>query len=140
MSLRLNAVDSKGKLIWKVSLNMKNALHRIYKGPELSQQKFRKLFAQALLENDYVDDSSPRRSKRSKNRLSGHLLKSLPKNRTFDRSGNQVFTKTEYIQLKCSVCRRRVRSYCQCRPGTIYCLNCYTDHISEVDIDKSNEH
>ena len=117
-------------------VNIKNALHKIYKQPEHSQQGFRKLFAKALLENDYVNDNSPRRSKRSKTCLSGHLLKSLPKNKTFDCSGNLSYTKTEYIQLKCSECGKRVRSYCQCNPGTMYCLNCYAHHISNVGFDE----
>ena len=101
-----------------------------------SQQEFRKLFAHEMVHNVYLQQEVARSSTRSdqKSPSGGHKLLSVPPYRTFNGT-TMVKCKTRYIQLKCSECPARIRTYCSCRLGLMLCMPCYQRHLLDASFD-----
>ena len=125
-------------LLAVTEVNTRLALKRIYNQNTGSQQEFRRSFAHALIFNHYYETEkgikSPTRQKRR--RYSQHSLVSLPPYKTFQ-GANIVKCKTKYIQLKCSSCPKRTRTYCQCCLGVPLCKECFTIHCMDVSTPSS---
>jgi len=116
-------------LLAVTEVNIKLTLEQIYGREETTMLNFRKTFAYALINNDYLrEEARPlRRSPRSE-RTQGHSFKSLPPFKTFSRAGHLVDCKTKYIQLWCKNKCCRVRTYCTCTPGRMLCNDCFHSH------------
>ena len=48
------------------------------------------------------------------------------------KNGAFVACQTKFAQRQCVTCRRKVRTYCSCNPGRTLCINCFTEHVSQV--------
>jgi hypothetical protein len=100
------------------------------------QLEFRRLLAKDLIYNPYLDtdeDDSPskRKSKRQRESL-GHELMRIPRGKKF--SGVRlVAAKSNYAFNFCSCREKRVRTYCKCNPGVLYCSLCFVTHCNETD-------
>ena len=65
-------------------VNCRLTMTHLYGQPERSQQDFRRIFSEALINNPYqYEKNNQRQSKRSRKAFSAHDLRSLSKNRTF---------------------------------------------------------
>ncbi len=40
-------------------------------------------------------------------------------------------TKTDYVRLKCGICKTDTRTYCACNPSVPLCERCYYNHEAE---------
>ncbi|KAG7368134.1 hypothetical protein IV203_030877 [Nitzschia inconspicua] len=59
-----------------------------------------------------------------------HQLLALPTYKKFQGS-KIVDAQSQYPQKLCQCRSHRVRTYCQCSPGTHYCNQCYAEHVAE---------
>jgi hypothetical protein len=114
-------------------VNCRFARKEIYAQTELTQQEFRRLFARELIQNVYLLLPGERRTtpRTGKQKRSLHSLDTIPPFRTFKNS-EIVAARTQYIQLKCSSCNKRVRTYCPCSPGIVRCSSCFANHVIEA--------
>ena len=111
-------------------VNMKLTYESSYQADKTSQQEFRRKFFNAMVDNNYLEEEKEKKMRRTSPRLatSAHNLVSLEPYKTFD-GASLVRCKTRYIQLKCTGCSARIRSYCSCRPGVMLCMLCYQKHL-----------
>ena len=113
-------------------VNMKLISEYYYGCDKTSMLDFRKRFAKEMIYNIYLEQENKRRSQMiTRCQETAHSLESLAPFSTF-RGSNFARCKTRYIQLRCSSCPKRVRSYCRCAPGIMLCCACYSKHLFEV--------
>lgn len=88
----------------------------------------------SIVDSDILDFEESLRSIVTPQQLSAHQheLISIPKKSTFDRNGMLISCKTDYIQKLCKCKGRRVRTYCSCSPGIMFCKRCFAGHIQDV--------
>jgi hypothetical protein len=98
------------------------------------QLEFRRLLAKDLIYNHYVasQDVSPRASKRLRDIL-GHELLHIPRKKKFS-GARLVPSKSNYAFNFCFCREKRVRTYCRCSPGTLFCSLCFVTHCNEVAV------
>ena len=73
------------------------------------------------------------RKKRSRGPGSpGHELVSCPTHTGMWNTGDIgcTKTKTEYVKIKCAICKTNIRTYCNCNKKVPMCKKCYGVHIS----------
>jgi Transposase IS4 len=116
-------------LLSVTEVNVKLALKYFYNVDIQSMIEFRKLFAKALIGNEHWirHEESLRRSDRLAS-ISQHKLVMIPAGKKF-LNGQLVSSKCKYALAKCSTCKSRVRTYCQCTPGVRLCNECYAKHV-----------
>ena len=94
---------------------------------------YRKQLAKELIFNDYLqeqDDGTPSSSRKSPR--TAHALQKIPAFKKF--SGTRlVKAASKYPQCSCFMCKKKVRTYCQCTPGQIICGECHLQHVLEAD-------
>ena len=101
----------------------------------LPQLKFRRMLVRDLINNPYraeeLNSMKKRRSKRVVEARGCKLVR-IPTGMKF--SGTRlVKSKSKYPFNRC-VCREmRVRTYCQCSPGTLRCNSCFATHMLELE-------
>eukprot|EP00980_Cylindrotheca_fusiformis_P024084 scaffold11524_cov91-Cylindrotheca_fusiformis.AAC.3 len=97
---------------------------------QLPMLEFRKKFAYALINNDYLREEQEelRRSGRLlvENR---HKLAVLEPGKKF-KNFEIVDAQSLYPQAKCAHCPRRTRNYCTCSIGVLRCKFCYPIHFT----------
>ena len=125
--------------VTEVNVNLAEAYFVLHKEPK-PQIEFRKLLAQDLIHNGYLDQEAEaqqtRRSKR-KTTVEVHCLRSLKPYRKV--SGTKIVrAKSKYPQAKCTMGHRKVRTYCACSPGVLQCDQCYALHCIEVGYQSAN--
>ena len=91
----------------------------------------RKLIAQQLIENKYLD-KEVRENNWRKRRADEHRLITLPNYNKF-RNSHIVTCKSKYQKWICSCRAHCVRSYWSCSPGIIRHVECYTEHHIDVE-------
>ena len=96
----------------------------LHKLPKIDAIHARKLIAQQLILNKYIQNTAQSHRKR---RSTDHKLVALPTFRKFKNS-TMVRCKDKYQKWNCSCKAARVRSYCSCSPGIIRCVECYATH------------
>jgi hypothetical protein len=119
-------------------INCQYVLKNIYgKYMDFSTIQFRKRFANALINNSFVQNEVPVESpgRRSVRNRDDCCLVSIPPYKTFKKN-RLVACKTRYIQLQCSNCfGPRCRTYCSCDPGNVLCNPCFVNHVRTKDND-----
>ena len=119
----------------EVNANLANAAFGTEK-KLLPQLKFRQSLAKELINNPYRTAelnkaSNIKRSKRIAESL-GHDLVGIPPGMKF--SGVRlVKAQTKYPLRKCECGKARVRTYCTCSPGTIWCIQCFASHVINLE-------
>jgi hypothetical protein len=106
-----------------------------YNKPQQSMLQFRKEFSKALINNSLIitqQENEERRATRSSIHTIHELCK-IPKGMKFQ-GGRLTKSSMEYGQYKCVGCSRKIRTYCKCTPGMMYCSEHYAKHIMEVNI------
>ncbi len=103
------------------------------KEPKVPMLNFWKALARELLHNPYLPKKTKIRRKRDWSKNSDHVLINIPTHKKF-KGSKLVPWKTDYFKVNCHRCAKtKVRTYCQCTPGHILCVECYADHrINEV--------
>ena len=114
-------------LLAVTEVNMNLAERHFFGGEEQPMLEFRKQLAKAMMKNDYV---GPKATARRSRRLGKHILLSLAKFEKFHK-GRKVRSQSEYPQATCSECKKKVRSYCSCSPGILFCKDCHVKHVIE---------
>ena len=117
-------------LLSVTKVNSRIALTNLHHQPGRSQQVFRKIVANALINNYYINqERSGITTRKSLRRyLTYHELRSLPKIWTF-RGEVIVPCETTYIQLRCICLVHRVHNYCPYSPGTMQYSLCFADYV-----------
>ena len=87
----------------------------------------RKLIAEQLIHNKYLQKPPDRRRSARKVKVGDCRLVALPPHKKF-KNGNEVHDNTKYNRWKCQCGDACVRTYCQCTPGQFYCPECYASH------------
>ena len=121
-------------------VNANNTKARACGRPATPQIEFRKELARQMLENTCNDDGttchSPIRPGKRKGRANdGHDLVCRPKftSHVWDFDQNEFKkVKSEYQKSPCSVCQKRVRTYCTCNKLLVLCSVCYGVHVAEL--------
>jgi hypothetical protein len=119
-------------LLAVTEVNVMLASTYFYNREETSFLEFRKDFAKSMIHNDHLNkvSSNTRSSDRKRTATKDHALIRLPKKMKF--SGTAlVSANMDYCQWKCSGCKNKVRTYCQCTPGIIRCAECYATHKAD---------
>ena len=80
----------------------------------------RKLIGQQLIENWYLIEENERPKKQPQCGTRYHCLFTLPTFNKFEQ-GQLVKCKSKYQTWKCSCRAARVRTFCICTPGVLYC-------------------
>ena len=101
-------------------VNIQNAHCYFANLPKVNALTARKLIAQQLIENKYLD-KEVRENNQHKRRADEHKLITLPNYKKF-RNSRVVTCKSKYQKWICSCRAHRVRSYCSCSPGIIQCV------------------
>ena len=100
------------------------------------QLEFRRLLAKDLINNPYLEkeqDDSPNTRKSKRNRdTGGHELQHIPRGKKFS-GARLVPAKSNYAFNFCSCRTKRVRTYCRCSPGVLFCSLCFVTHCNEAD-------
>ena len=84
--------------------------------------KAHKLIAEQLIHNKYLRKPDEKCMSQRKNTNADCHLIALPPHKKFKQS-KEVFDNTKYNHWKCTCGDAHVRTYCQCTPGTFYCVN-----------------
>jgi len=107
--------------------------------PVLDEMSFRKELAEALIFNPYLGADERKMTgdiagTRRKRQHTEHKLVGLGPYEKFNGSGNIVPCNTKYGSWVCRCPgKKKTRcTYCQCSPGTIYCVDCFATHIADV--------
>jgi hypothetical protein len=109
------------------------------------QVAFRRRWAFQALNNRYLPDGtvaplpqesettvSPR-TQRLRQVVESHKLSKIPRFRGRYRGGGRwKVVRTKFLQQKCVVCNKRVRTYCSCDPHKIVCDQHYGEHIATL--------
>ena len=113
-------------------VNIKLVAEYCFRCDKTSQQEFRRSFAKEMIYNIYYEQERNKKGKRSSPRALNfaHDLVPLGPYKTFDGT-SLVKCKTRYIQLKCSRCTSRIRTFCTCSPGVMLCQRCFQLHLLE---------
>ena len=114
-------------------VNVKLVSEYCFACDKVSQQEFRKSFAREMINNIYYERENKRGNGRRtspREKVREHRLVPLGPYKTFDGSA-LVNCKTRYIQLKCTRCPNRIRTFCVCTPGVMLCQECWFDHTLE---------
>ncbi len=103
------------------------------KEPKVPMLNFRKALARELLHNPYLPKKTKMTRKRDQSKNMDHVLINIPAHKKF-KGSKLVPSKTDYPKVNCHCsAKMTVRTYCQCTPGHILCVECYADHrIDEV--------
>lgn len=115
-------------------VNVMLAAVYFYNKTQPSQLQFRKEFSKELIYNNLIMkevEDNEKRGTRSSNQLIHELVK-IPKQMKF-KGSRMVKSKMEYGQYKCVGCPKKVRTYCKCSPGVIYCSEHYAQHKVEIN-------
>ena len=117
-------------LLAVTEVNVKLVMENLYGATKMSQQEFRKKFSNELINNPYLEEEKKQEALRQSRREMNpaHEIKSLEPFTTF---AGTTFAKckTRYIQLQCTECKTRCRTYCSCQPGNMLCLRCFQKHL-----------
>jgi hypothetical protein len=96
--------------------------------------QFRKELSKELIYNNLLKEEEETEAKRV-TRASKHLVHELvkiPRKMKF-KGSRMVKAAMDYGQYKCIGCKKKVRTYCKCSPGVIYCPEHYAKHIVEIN-------
>ena len=106
---------------------------------DLSQINFRKKLAWELIHNKYIQEEVKEGIRQSRRRSVNldHEYVTLPTNSKFS-NGCIATSNMKFAQFKCKTCTKKIRTYCRCTPGVMRCIECYANHVREVDIDVSS--
>ena len=117
-------------LLGVTEVNTRRAASRIFGSEEHSQIEFRRRLAKELINNPYIQPTEEvqRVTPRKRPAQVHHGLEAMPRDKTFSH-GRLVPCKTPYIQLKCSGCTKKIRTFCACNPGLMLCNDCWVQHI-----------
>ena len=115
-------------------VNVQNAGVYYCNLPKVDSLTARKLIAQQLIENKYLIADRLQR-KRPRRGETSHCLISLPTSRKFD-NGRMVRCRSKYQTWFCECKAARVRTYCTCSPGILYCPECYAKHQVEASMEE----
>ena len=113
-------------------VNVKRAMEYFYGREDTGQIDFRKEFAEALINNEYIKAhglfGKKRESPRKAPKAHGHFR--LEPFTTF-KNGAIVKCGTRSIQLSCVDCGHRCNTCCTCSMGTVRCIDCIIHHVEE---------
>lgn len=101
--------------------------------PTLHQ--FRKQLAFALIDNHFlIRDEADRRVMRSSTSQKHFLQRCPPYAKKFERGIWDLGAASMYQQHRCrgKSCRKMIRTFCACSPGTWMCSECFPKHICEA--------
>ena len=117
-------------LVGVTEVNAWHAAVRLFGYKEYSQIEFRRLLSRELINNPYLPprEEERRTTPRKRPPQQQHGLEALPRGKTM-KQGRIVPAKSDYPQVKCSGCTRKVRTYCLCLPGCMLCTNCWVQHV-----------
>jgi hypothetical protein len=121
-------------LLAVTEVNVMLAATYFYNKPVTSMLQFRKEYSKELIYNNEMMKEQKNDEKRV-TRASAqyvHELCKIPKGKKF-KGSRLVKSAMEYGQYKCIGCKRKVRTYCKCSLGVIYCPEHYAKHILEVN-------
>ena len=122
-------------LLAVTEVNVFCAANFFYNAGHTCMLGFRKLFSEALIHNEYLQQEQQEGQRRSSPRrrsMTAHELLTVPKNKKFRADGTFENCKTPYLQRTCA-CGNRVRTYCKCSPGIHRCPECYAIHTRDDD-------
>lgn len=106
-----------------------------FKLERLEFLNFRKLLAQALIYNRYVEKDAAVEVRRGRKRrvVDHELLKAPHHARRWTGTEWDLSAKNKYQQYICSGigCKSQVRTYCKCNPGTWICASCVLNHVAD---------
>ena len=120
-----------GFLLAITVVNVQNAGVYFCGMPKIDAIRARKLIGQQLIQNRYILEENERPKKQPRRGTRHHHLITLPTFKKFEQ-GRLVKCKSKYQTWKCSCRAARVRTFCICTPGVLYCSECYAEHISEA--------
>ena len=120
-------------LLAVTEVNAQRSYFRIFKQPEVSEMSFRKSLAFELINNPYIEreGATPRRSPRSMGAVA-HSLVTLPHYRGLKPDGSLKVVGTKFLQRHCFCRNKRIRTYCSCNNGIMYCVDCHFEHRLSV--------
>ena len=113
-------------------VNVQNAATYFLNKPKIDSLQSRRLLAQALINNEYLQSGIPPKSG-CKCCSVDHVLMTVLHFKKFVK-GRLVNCKTKYSKWnrKCTNCSQNVRSYCSCTPALMYCTECYGNHHADL--------
>ena len=111
-------------------VNVQNAATYFLNKAKIDSLQSRRLIAEALINNEYLQSGVSPRSGRKRHSVD-HVLLTVPHFKKIVK-GRLVNCKTKYGKWKCTKSSRNLRSYCSCTPGLMYCTECYANHRADI--------
>ena len=111
-------------------VNIQNAATYFLNKPKIDSLQSRRLIAEALINNEYLQTGISPRCGRKRHSVD-HVLMTVLHFKKFVK-GQLENCKTKYDKWKCTNCSRNVRSYCSCTPGLMFCTECYGNCCADL--------